>query len=84
MVASLKHWKARDWRFAGWVGLTLMCIGLYLSMEGPGMERTHPGWRRIDRAALQQRIDSGDLRKQEAQWYHPAKPGEHSGEASGR
>lgn len=81
MVASLKHWKVRDWRFVGWVGLTLLCIGLYLSTAGPGMDRTHPGWRRIDTAALQQRIDSGGLSGREAQWYHPARPKEHSGAA---
>lgn len=84
MVASLKHWKVRDWRFVGWIGLTLLCIGLYLSTAGPGRERAHPGWRRIDTVLLQRRIDSGDLSGREAQWYHPARPGEQSGEAAGK
>ena len=30
------------------------------------------GWRAIDRPALERRIEGGELRDREADWYHPA------------
>jgi len=35
-------------------------------------DRGGVGWRTVDLGALQRRIESGELRDREADWYHPA------------
>jgi hypothetical protein len=76
MIAALRQGKARDWRFAGLIALDLLCIGLYLAAGGPEGGQGTGGWRRIDTAAVQRRIDSGDLAGREALWYRPGGQGE--------
>jgi hypothetical protein len=76
MITALRHWKAREWRFMALIALNLLCMGLYLGAGEKGGPNGSGGWRRIDTAAVQRHIDSGDLAGHEAQWYHPARPGE--------
>jgi hypothetical protein len=66
------HLRRRDLRFLGVVGLTVVSIGAYLATETGPPEVAAGGWRRIDRPALEARIQSGELSGREALWYHPA------------
>ncbi len=68
------HLRARDLRFVAVVALNLACIGAYVATQtGPG-DAGAGGWRRIDRAALERRIESGELSGREALWYQPVSP----------
>jgi hypothetical protein len=68
------HLRRRDLRFLGVVVLNLAAIGAFLATESGTPETAVGGWRRIDRAALERRIESGELRGQEALWYRPLAP----------
>ncbi len=71
MALNRIHLHRRELVFLGWLGATLVLTGGYL-ISGQGLvDRQGSGWRRIDVRALQQRIDGGDLREQEAAWYRP-------------
>ena len=75
MRAFFRHLHHRDLGFIGLVGISLILIASYL-VAGYGLiDQQGSGWRRIDLKALQQRIDTGDLRDHEASWYHPAEAG---------
>jgi hypothetical protein len=70
MMRLPRRVQSRDLRFLGLLGLSLLLVGLYL---GETLERAaHPGrgHRRIDLKTLERRIDAGDLRDREADWYH--------------
>ena len=72
MIGPVRHWHFRELKFLGVVGLTGLIIVLYL---GTGLRlagHEGSGWRQIDLDALQQRIETGELRDREADWYHPA------------
>jgi hypothetical protein len=70
------HWRARELRLLGLILVTLLVIGAHLSGELERSASQGTGWRAIDVEALQRRIDAGDLRDREADWYHPARPDE--------
>ena len=76
MFAWAAHLRQRELRFLGLIALTLLVIGLYLGEGLHRVEREGTGWRTIDLEALQRRIETGELREREAQWYHPATPQE--------
>jgi hypothetical protein len=68
------HLRRRDLRFLATVAAALACIvGFLLTQAGP--EATGGGgWRRIDREALERRIESGELSGREASWYRVVDP----------
>jgi hypothetical protein len=66
--------RRRDLRFLGVVALNLAAIGAFLATESGAPETAVGGWRRIDRAALERRIESGELSGREALWYRPVVP----------
>lgn len=78
-----RRWQPREARFLGLVALTALSIGLYLERGLTLAAREGGGHRIIDIQALQRRIDSGDLREREAQWYHPTRPEEENGRNRG-
>jgi hypothetical protein len=56
----------------GLVILTGVVVVLYLKSGLRLADREGSGWRALDLDALQQRIETGELRDREAEWYHPA------------
>ncbi len=54
-------------------------IALHLNAGLHQAERVGSGWRALDLDALQRRIESGELRDREADWYRPATPEEAAG-----
>ena len=68
------HLRARDLRFVAVVALNLACIGAYVATQTGPADAGAGGWRRIDRAALERRIESGELSGREALWYQPVAP----------
>ena len=68
------HLRARDLRFVAVVALNLACIGAYVATQTGPADAGAGGWRRIDRAALERRIESGELSGHEALWYRPVIP----------
>jgi hypothetical protein len=68
------HLRRRDLRFLGVVALTLAAIGAFLATESGAPETGVGGWRRIDRAALERRIESGELSRKEAVWWREVEP----------
>ena len=69
---GLRHRHARELRFLGLVLITGLAIALQLT-DGLRLSALQgSGWRVIDRAAVERRIEAGDLRDREASWYHPA------------
>jgi spermidine synthase len=54
--------------------LLLIAWQLTLTLAEPAGQGQ--GWRDLDLELLQRRIDAGDLRDREADWYHPAQPTE--------
>ncbi|ESQ14199.1 MAG: hypothetical protein N838_00670 [Thiohalocapsa sp. PB-PSB1] len=76
MLNLIRHWQQREARFLALLALTLLIIGLYLQQGLMLAAREGSGYRVIDTEALQRRIDIGELRDHEAQWYHPTRPDE--------
>jgi hypothetical protein len=72
MSSLIRHLRPRDLRFLGLMAVTGLTISLYLDtgLRLAGQEGS--GWRAIDLEALTQKIESGELREREAEWYHPA------------
>ena len=68
------HLRRRDLRFLGVVALNLACVAAYLATESGAPETAVGGWRRIDRAALESRIESGELSRKEAVWWREIQP----------
>ena len=68
------HLRRRDLRFLGVVVLNLACVAGYLATESGAPETGVGGWRRIDRAALESRIESGELSRKEASWWREVEP----------
>ena len=71
MFAATRHWHLRELRFLALVGITLCLIGLRLDAGLRLARQEGSGWRTIDLPALERRIESGELRDREAEWYHP-------------
>jgi hypothetical protein len=72
MIGMLRHIHERELRFLALVLITGCLIALHL---GEGLRHyalPGPGWRIVDRQALERRIEAGDLSDREADWYHPA------------
>ena len=79
METWIRHLRGRDLRFLFLLFLNLLLIGGYVvSIQQLGLGGGH-GWRRIDTAAVQQRIEAGELSRHEALWYH-RRAAESSGE----
>jgi hypothetical protein len=72
MIGQIRHLRPRDLRFLGLVAVTGLTISLYLDtgLRLAGQEGS--GWRAIDLDSLTQKIESGELREREAEWYHTA------------
>jgi hypothetical protein len=71
MIRLPRRLQSRDLRFVGLLGLSLLLSGLYLSETLEQAAHPGRGHRRIDLKALERRIQAGDLRDREADWYHP-------------
>jgi hypothetical protein len=76
MTGWIRHLHHRELRFLGLIGLTGAIIALYLGagLRLAGEEGT--GWRTIDLDTLQRRVETGELRDREADWYHSSTPEE--------
>jgi hypothetical protein len=74
MDAWIRHLHQRDFRFLALIATTVLLIGAHLSgaLRTAGQEGS--GWRELDLEAVQRRIESGELRDLEAEWYHPSTP----------
>jgi hypothetical protein len=72
MLRKIKHWRVRDVRFLGLLALTGLTIAMFLTTELRLAGREGSGWRTLDLEALRQRIETGELREREADWYHRA------------
>jgi len=72
MIRHLRHPRPRDLKFLGLVAVTGLTIALYLDTGLRLAGETGSGWRKPDLDALTQKIESGELRDREAEWYHPA------------
>ena len=73
------RWHTRDWRFIGFMVLSLVAIGFYLAASLTRLEQSGSSWRRIDIEAVQRLMDSGELSGREAEWFHSTRPEERSG-----
>jgi hypothetical protein len=62
----------RELRFLGLVALTGLVVALYLNASLQLAEQEGSAWRMLDLDALKQRIETGELRDREADWYHRA------------
>ena len=76
MGVWIKRLQFRELRFLGLIAITVLLIALHLSSGLHLADQEGSGWRKIDLEALQRRIETGELREREADWYHPATPGE--------
>lgn len=72
MRQRIKCWRPRDLRFLGLVALTCLTIALYLDSGLRLAGLAGSSWRTLDLDVLRQRIETGELRELEADWYHPA------------
>jgi len=72
MRHQIKHWRPRDLRFLGLVALTGLTIALYLDSGLRLSGLAGSSWRTLDLDILRQRIETGELREREADWYHSA------------
>lgn len=72
LLRAARHWRGREWRFLAMVLTTGVVIGLHLGSSLRLAGQAGSGWRAIDLPALERRIERGDLRDREADWYHPA------------
>jgi hypothetical protein len=79
MLTATRHWHRRELRFLGLVGITTCLIGLYLNAGLRLARQEGSGWRTIDLPALERRIETGELRDREADWYHTQAPGAGAG-----
>lgn len=70
METWLRHLHRRDLRFIAFVLANLLCIACYLFAHVQPIEQETVGWRRIDLEAVMNRIETGDLLRHEAAWYH--------------
>jgi hypothetical protein len=80
----VSHLHLRDWRFLGFITLSLATMGLYLATGLAQLEQSGSGWRRIDTDAVRKLMDSGELSGREADWFHPTRPGEHPNQSTSR
>lgn len=77
LILTLRHLHRRELGFLGLIALTGLLIGLQLAGGLGHVGISGGGWRAIDRAALERRIESGNLNDREADWFRPAlDPGE--------
>jgi len=79
VIQTLRHFHRRELGFLALIALTGLLIALHLAS---GLDRVGipgSGWRAIDRASLERRIESGELRDREAEWFRPARNGEAKG-----
>jgi hypothetical protein len=68
------HLRRRDLRFLGVVALNLACVAGYVATQSGAHDTAVGGWRRIDRAALESRIEAGELSRREAVWWREVQP----------
>jgi hypothetical protein len=72
VLEHYKHWRARDLRFLALLVLTAVVIVLHLDAGLRLAAQEGSGWRALDLEALRKRIETGELREREAEWYHPS------------
>ena len=72
MLSVMRNWHLRELRFLGMVGVTGLIMVVYLATALRPAGVQGGGWRTIDLDALQRRIETGELRDREADWYHEA------------
>ena len=70
MSVLIRHLHQREYRFLGLIALTGVLIALHLGDRVRLAEQQGTGWRSVDLGALQRRVDTGELRDREADWYH--------------
>lgn len=68
------HLRRRDRRFVAVVALNLVAIAAFLATETGPPDSPAGGWRRIDRAALEARIEAGELSRTEGLWWRQVEP----------
>ncbi len=78
MEILFTHLRTRDWRFIGFMVLSVAAIGLYLAAGLNRLEQSGSSWRRIDIESVQRLMDSGELSEREAEWFHRTRPEERS------
>jgi hypothetical protein len=71
-----RHWQSREARFLGLIVLCAVLIALHLGETLRLAAHEGSGHRAVDLPALKARIDAGELRDREADWYHPSTPEE--------
>ncbi len=76
MGVWIKRLQLRELRFLGLIAITASLMALHLGSSLRLADQEGSGWRKIDLEALQRRIETGELRGREADWYHPARPEE--------
>jgi len=76
MIGWIRHLRYRELRFLALIAITASLIAVYLSTGLRLAEEAGKGWRTIDLDTLQRRIETGELRDREADWYHPSTPEE--------
>lgn len=83
MGVRIRHLHQRELRFLGLIAMSGILIALHLSAGLQLVGHEGSGWRSVDLDALQRRIDTGELRDHEADWYHPSTADEIGPPASG-
>ena len=68
------HLRRRDLRFLAVVALNLAAVAGFLATESGPPDVAGGGWRRIDRAALEARIEAGELSRTEGLWWRQVEP----------
>jgi hypothetical protein len=69
LILTVRHLHRRELGFLGLIALTGLLIGLQLASGLGHVGISGGGWRTIDRAALERRIESGVLSEREAEWF---------------
>jgi len=78
------HCRLRDWRFIGFILLSLSAVCAYLVSGSVQLEQSGDSWRPIDTERVRRLLESGELSGKEAQWFHPTRPDERSGSSGAR
>ena len=69
MLKSSRKSERQGLRLSALILASLICIAGFLYERLTLPQPPAGGWRRIDLEAVQRRLDSGELVRQEARWY---------------
>jgi ABC-type microcin C transport system duplicated ATPase subunit YejF len=72
MRRQIWYLRPRDLRFLGLIAVTGLAIAMHLDSGLRLAGQAGSGWRTLDLDVLKQRIETGELRQRESDWYHPA------------